>query len=359
LDGKSNGERGGNLKMIKWAKVLSTSALGTAIAFSSITTSHAAEMKTVKAETTEHVSISQAQAKGIALQDCDGTVTSTEFKQESSVYVITIVTNNLEQRIVEVSASTGKVVKKQEVKLWTQPQVKESISKQYKGVIQSITFNKDTREYTLTVVYGKVEYTLTVDGLTGKVIHENKKELQLMLEQKIKEAAVKQYSGYVYSLEFKESASQYIAVILKDGTQYTVTLDAFTGKVVNTSQQEVKLLTRQDAKDLALATYAGKVKMVEYDQNTAIFTVKIIKDNTEYTVRIDAVSGKITYVKQDKLQPLTENAVKVLALKHQEGKVEHIELTTENSITVYVVTMVSGSKQQTLKFDAYTGQECS
>ncbi|MGG3193528.1 PepSY domain-containing protein [Priestia aryabhattai] len=287
--------------MIKWAKVLSTSALGTAIAFSSITTSHAAEMKTAKAETTEHVSISQAQAKGIALQDCDGTVTSTEFKQESSMYVITIVTNNLEQRIVEVSASTGKVVKKQEVKLWTQPQVKESISKQYKGVIQSITFNKETREYTLTVVYGEVEYTLTVDGLTGKVIHENKKELQLMPEQKIKEAAIKHYSGYVYSLEFKESASQYIAVILKDGTQYTVTLDAFTGKVVNTSQQEVKLLTRQDAKDLALATYVGKVKMVEYDQNTAIFTVKIIKDNTEYTVRIDAVSGKITYVKQDKL----------------------------------------------------------
>lgn len=359
MDGKSNSERGGNLKMIKWAKVLSTSALGTVIAFSSITTSHAAEMKTAKAETTEHVSISQAQAKGIALQDCDGTVTSTEFKQESSMYVITIVTNNLEQRIVEVSASTGKVVKKQEVKLWTQPQVKESISKQYKGVIQSITFNKETREYTLTVVYGEVEYTLTVDGLTGKVIHENKKELQLMPEQKIKEAAVKHYSGYVYSLEFKESASQYIAVILKDGTQYTVTLDAFTGKVVNTSQQEVKLLTRQDAKDLALATYVGKVKMVEYDQNTAIFTVEIIKDNTEYTVRIDAVSGKITYVKQDKLQPLTENDVKVLALKNQEGKVEHIELTTENSITVYVVTMVSGSKQQTLKFDAYTGQECS
>lgn len=359
MDGKSNGERGGNLKMIKWAKVLSTSALGTAIAFSSITTSHAAEMKTAKAETTEHVSISQAQVKGIALQDCDGTVTSTEFKQESSVYVITIVTNNLEQRIVEVSASTGKVVKKQEVKLWTQNQVKESVSKHYKGVIQSIIFNKEMLEYKVIVVDGKVEYTLTVDGLTGKVIHENKKELQLMPEQKIKETAVKQYSGYAYSLEFKEATSQYIAVILKDGTQYTVTLDAFTGKVVNTSQQEVKLLTRQDAKDLALATYAGKVKMVEYDQNTAIFTVKIIKGNTEYTVRIDAVSGKITYVKQDKLQPLTENAVKVLALKHQEGKVEHIELTTENSVTVYVVTMVSGSKQQMLKFDAYTGQECS
>ncbi|WP_309247441.1 PepSY domain-containing protein [Priestia megaterium] len=148
-------------------------------------------------------------------------------------------------------------------------------------------------------------------------------------------------------------------MILKDSIQYTVTLDAFTGKVVNTSQQAVKLLTRQDAKDLALATYAGKVRMVEYDQNAAIFTVKIIKDNTEYTVTIDAVSGEITHVKQDKLQPLTENAVKVLALKHQEGKVEHIELITENSITVYVVTLVSGSKQQTLKFDAYTGQECS
>ncbi|MED3979144.1 PepSY domain-containing protein [Priestia megaterium] len=345
--------------MIKWAKVLSTSALGTAIACSSITTSHAAEMKTAKAETTEHMSISQAQAKGIALQDCKGTVTSTEFKQESSVYVITIVTNSLEQRIVEVNASTGKVVKKQEVKLWTQTQVKESVSKQYKGVIQSITFNKETREYTLTVVNGKVEYTLTVDGLTGKVIHENKKELQLMSKQKIKEAIAKQYSGYVYSLEFNESASEYIAVILKDSIQYTVTLDAFTGKVVNTSQQAVKLLTRQDAKDLALATYAGKVRMVEYDQNTAIFTVKIIKDNTEYTVTIDAVSGEITHVKQDKLQPLTENAVKDLALKHQEGKVEHIELTTENSITIYVVTVVSESKQQTLKFDAYTGQECS
>ncbi|MCL9637141.1 PepSY domain-containing protein [Priestia aryabhattai] len=345
--------------MIKWVKVLSTSALGAAVAFSSITTSHAAEMKTAKAETTEHVSISQAQANGIALQDCKGTVTSTEFKQESSVYVITIVTNNLEQRILEVSASTGKVVKKQEVKLWTQNQVKESISKQYTGAIQSITFNKETHEYTLTVVDGKVEYTLTVDGLTGKVIHENKKELQLISEQKIKEAIVKQYSGYVYSLEFKESASQYVAVILKDSTQYTVTLDAFTGKVVNTSQQAVKLLTRQDAKDLALATYAGKVKMVEYDQNAAIFTVKIIKDNTEYTVTIDAVSGEITHVKHDKLQPLTETAVKVLALKHQEGKVEHIELITENSITVYVVTLVSGSKQQTLKFDAYTGQECS
>ncbi|MDI3095379.1 PepSY domain-containing protein [Priestia megaterium] len=345
--------------MIKWVKVLSTSALGTAIAFSSITTSHAAEVKTTKAETTEHVSISQAQAKGIALQDCKGTVTSTEFKQESSVYVFTIVTTNFEQRIVEVSASTGKVVKKQEVKLWTQTQVKESVSKQYKGVIQSITFNKETREYTLTIVDGRVEYTLTVDGLTGKVIRENKNELQLMSEQKIKEAIVKQYSGYVYSLEFKESASQYIAVILKDSTQYTVTLDAFTGKVVNTSQQAVKLLTRQDAKDLALATDAGKVRMVEYDQNAAIFTVKIIKDNTEYTVTIDAVSGEITHVKQDKLQPLTENAVKVLALKHQEGKVEHIELIKENSITVYVVTLVSGSKQQTLKFDAYTGQECS
>ncbi|MFP7733985.1 PepSY domain-containing protein [Priestia aryabhattai] len=345
--------------MIKWAKVLSTSALGTAIAFSSITTSHAAEMKTTKAETIEHVSISQAQAKGIALQDCKGTVTSTEFKQESSVYVITIVTNNLEQRIVEVSASIGKVVKKQEVKLWIQDQVKESVSKQYKGAIQSITFNKETREYTVVLVDGKVEYTLTVDGLTGKVIHENKKELQPMSEQKIKEAAVKQYDGYVYSLEFKEAANQYVAVILKDSTRYTVTLDAFTGKIVNTSQQAVKLLTRQDAKDLALATYAGNVRMVEYDRIAAIFTVKVIKDNTEYTVTIDAVSGKITHVKQDKLQPLTEKAVKVLALKHQEGKVEHVELTTENSITVYVVTLVSGSKQQTLKFDAYTGQECS
>ncbi|MEK1829592.1 PepSY domain-containing protein [Priestia megaterium] len=180
-----------------------------------------------------------------------------------------------------------------------------------------------------------------------------------MSEQKIKEAIAKQYSGYVYSLEFKESASEYIAVILKDSIQYTVTLDAFTGKVVNTSQQAVKLLTRQDAKDLALATYAGKVRMVEYDQNAAIFTVKIIKDNTEYTVTIDAVSSEIIHVKQDKLQPLTENAVKDLALKHQEGKVEHIELITENSITVYVVTLVSGSKQQTLKFNAYTGQECS
>ncbi|MGG1072635.1 PepSY domain-containing protein [Priestia megaterium] len=230
--------------MIKWAKVLSTSALGTAIACSAITTSHAAEMKTAKAETTEHMSISQAQAKGIALQDCKGTVTSMEFKQESSVYVITIVTNSLEQRIVEVNASTGKVVKKQEVKLWTQTQVKESVSKQYKGVIQSITFNKETREYTLTVVDGKVEYTLTVDGLTGKVIHENKKELQLMSKQKIKEAIAKQYSGYLYSLEFSESASEYIAVILKDSIQYTVTLDAFTGKVVNISQQAVKLLTR-------------------------------------------------------------------------------------------------------------------
>ncbi|MER2255493.1 MAG: PepSY domain-containing protein, partial [Priestia megaterium] len=307
--------------MIKWAKVLSTSALGTAIACSSITTSHAAEMKTAKAETTEHMSISQAQAKGIALQDCKGTVTSMEFKQESSVYVITIVTNSLEQRIVEVNASTGKVVKKQEVKLWTQTQVKESVSKQYKGVIQSITFNKETREYTLTVVDGKVEYTLTVDGLTGKVIHENKKELQLMSKQKIKEAIAKQYSGYLYSLEFSESASEYIAVILKDSIQYTVTLDAFTGKVVNISQQAVKLLTRQDAKDLALATYAGKGRMVEYDQNAAIFTVKIIKDNTEYTVTIDAVSSEIIHVKQDKLQPLTENAVKDLALKHQEGKV--------------------------------------
>ncbi|MCM3772975.1 PepSY domain-containing protein [Priestia aryabhattai] len=345
--------------MIKWTKILSTSALGTAIAFGSITTSHAAEMKTAKAGTIEHVSISQAQAKGIALQDCKGTVTSTEFKQESSVYVITIVTNNLEQRIVEVSASTGKVVKKQEVKLWTQNQVKESVSKQYKGAIQSITFNKETREYKIIVVDGKVEYTLTVDGLTGKVIHENKKELQPISEQKIKEAAAKQYSGYVYSLEFKEANNQYVAVILKDSTQYTVTLDALTGKVVNTSKQAVKLLTRQDAKDLALATYAGNVRMVEYDQNAAIFTVKVIKDNTEYTVTIDAVSGKITHIKQDKLQPLTENAVKALALKHQEGKVEHVELTTENSITVYVVTVINGSKQQKLKFDAYTGQECS
>ncbi|MGG4390236.1 hypothetical protein ABEU97_18925 [Priestia megaterium] len=65
--------------MIKWAKVLSTSALGTAIAFSSITTSHAAEMKTAKAEATEHVSISQAQAKGYC---------STRLQRDSYVYGI-------------------------------------------------------------------------------------------------------------------------------------------------------------------------------------------------------------------------------------------------------------------------------
>ena len=72
--------------MIKWAKVLSTSALGTAIACSSITTSHAAEMKTAKAETTEHKSISQAQAKGIALQDCKGTVTSTASRNPTGPF---------------------------------------------------------------------------------------------------------------------------------------------------------------------------------------------------------------------------------------------------------------------------------
>jgi uncharacterized membrane protein YkoI len=117
-------------------------------------------------------------------------------------------------------------------------------------------------------------------------------------------------------------------------------------------QQQVKLLTQEQAKAIALKQYKGDVKDIHFNkENGKDVYVAVIhgQDGKDHTVKVDPSTGSLIR--------LTQDEVKVIALKQYNGSVKNVQLNNENGRDVYIISIHDQhGKDHDVKIDANTGE---
>lgn len=143
--------------------------------------------------------------------------------------------------------------------------------------------------------------------------------------QEAKEIALKEYQGEVLEANLDDSSARsvYQIKIKKEDTLYHVTIDESNGKVLAASiiappdptteetnkpqTADAGILSEQQAKEIALEkTMGGNVVKIEFDKaddpgEKDSYEIKIIKEQIEYELDIDANTGEIIKYEEEVL----------------------------------------------------------
>jgi uncharacterized membrane protein YkoI len=239
-----------------------------------------------------------------------------------------------------------KVELQQHVKLLTEEQAKAIALKQFKGVVKDIQLTKENGKDVYVIVIhdqdGK-DRTVKVDLSTGSLVLVN------FTQDQAKDIALKQYKGDVKDdqLNKENGKDVYVFVIHdQDGKDRTVKVDPSTGSLVD--------FTQDQAKNIALNQYKGDVKDIRLNkENGKDVYVAVIhgQDGKDHTVKVDPITGSLV--------KLTQDEVKVIALKQYAGSVKDVQLNNENGRDVYKISIHDQKgKDHEVKIDANTGEIC-
>lgn len=155
-------------------------------------------------------------------------------------------------------------------------------------------------------------------------------------------------------------------------------------------------LTEKEAAQKAEERYPGAVKEIELDDKGTrhVYEIELHGVNGEYEIKMDANTGEILKVEQDKTtkaraskddgrkdddmddnkddkgatsQPASEKPAKEqkyigyeqskkIALSKFNGKIEEIELDEDDGRKIYEVEIKNGNREAEIEIDAYTGE---
>jgi uncharacterized membrane protein YkoI len=130
--------------------------------------------------------------------------------------------------INQPTIQTKTVQTQQQVKLFTQDQVKAIALKQYKGTVKDIKLNKENgKDVYVIVIHGEdgKDHTVKLDAGTGVNVN--------FTQDEVKNIALQQYKGTVKSIKLsKENGKDVYVVVIhgQDGKDHNVKIDAKTGE---------------------------------------------------------------------------------------------------------------------------------
>lgn len=132
-------------------------------------------------------------------------------------------------------------------------------------------------------------------------------------------------------------------------------------------------LTLAQAIAIAQKTVKGNVVSAEFDQEdhgaTSEFEVKLVKGDTEYEIKIDASTGKVTKAEQERMDAddladyktmqqskVNLNQAMQIATQKYPGKLLEAEFDMEKGQAVYKIKIAQGTQVQKVVMDANTGK---
>lgn len=132
-------------------------------------------------------------------------------------------------------------------------------------------------------------------------------------------------------------------------------------------------LTLAQAIAIAQKTVKGNVVSAEFDQEdhgaTSEFEVKLVKGDTEYEIKIDASTGKVTKAEQERMDAddladyktmqqakVNLNQAMQNATQKYPGKLLEAEFDMEKGQAVYKIKIAQGTQVQKVVIDANTGK---
>jgi len=125
------------------------------------------------------------------------------------------------------------------------------------------------------------------------------------------------------------------------------------------------VLSLQEAKEIALKEFQGKVIEMELDKDDGrlVYEVEIVDGNQKAEIDLDAMNGDILEVeierenKSDKMSDvLSIQEAKDLALKEFEGKVIEIGLDKDDGRLLYEMELVNQNQKAEIDLDAVIGK---
>ena len=297
--------------------------------------------------------VDEAKAQEIALahagvKAADATITKSKLDYDDGrqVYEIEWYANGAKYDY-EIAVATGEIVNsgyeaKTVVGTGNNVTVSEATAKQTALARVSGATEKDIYEWKLDyddgrpeyegkIIYGGTEYEITIDAATGKIIsydydaesYTPSQSTNTNANVKISEATAKQtalarVSGatekdiYEWKLDYDDGRPEYEGKIIYGGTEYEITIDAATGKIISydydaesyTPSQSTNTnanvkISEATAKQTALARVSGATEKdiyewkLDYDDSRPEYEGKIIYGGTEYEFTIDANTGAI------------------------------------------------------------------
>ena len=155
------------------------------------------------------------------------------------------------------------------------------------------------------------------------------------------------------------------------GAVVLVILFFLIGKVFTPDSSLASELTEQEAKEIAQERYSGTVKGIS--QKADQYIIELERETGIYELQINANTGEVSSLKRlkeaiqkkedteteserlPKVETLSEEQIKELALKQVNGKIDSLQLVKEGEQQVYQVIVSDQTAKNKLSLDAYTG----
>ncbi len=138
-----------------------------------------------------------------------------------------------------------------------------------------------------------------------------------------------------------------------------------------TQTTERKMISRERAKEIALARVNGKIIKFELDEDDGRYSYEfeIINDGIEYEIDIDAYSGEIIKFESErdddyksskktsqKKQMISSDQAKKIALNKANGKIVKFELDEDDGRYSYEFEIIKDGMEYEIDIDAYSGK---
>ncbi|WP_201594647.1 PepSY domain-containing protein [Psychrobacter fulvigenes] len=161
------------------------------------------------------------------------------------------------------------------------------------------------------------------------------------------------------------------------GTASMMTVQASTKSQGSEAMAAVQSkVSFEQALNIAQKTVKGDIVSAEFDQNDysagGKYEVKVIANNTEYEIDIDADSGKVLKTKQEKLDnkdiaeykamkqaKVNLNQAMQTAARSVGGTVFEAEFDNDDGQSVYEIKVAKGNQTHKVMIDAMTGKVIS
>ncbi|MCJ8008176.1 PepSY domain-containing protein [Lederbergia wuyishanensis] len=189
------------------------------------------------------------------------------------------------------------------------------VKERYNGNVVQI--NKLENKYKVTFELETGTYVVEVNRKTGDVdsltrtSQNNLPENTMKTEAEIRGLVKQQQNGDITNIEKKveDDGTYYYASIQQGSEETTYKIDAFNGKIMESTTQKGKqptttnkILTKEKAAQIALKNVSGKVDDIEFEQSNGVtyFLVEVDRENDkDATVQINAISGEIMSITWD------------------------------------------------------------
>lgn len=187
--------------------------------------------------------ITKAKAEKIALNNCKGTVKTSELKQENNVmvYIVQVAGQDGKLHTFHINCKDSKIVKhdiKENQVYMTRAKAESFALNHCKGAVKSSEMKTENGVSVYVVsIFGQDGklHTLHIDGKSGKVLKEDVQKKQIMIAaQKAHSIALNHCKGTVKSSEMKKENGVYVYIVkitAQNHTEQTVKVNAENGNI--------------------------------------------------------------------------------------------------------------------------------